>query len=225
MERFKFFICFVGTDGSGKSTLACDIYEKLLQDKKTKVRKIYGRHQPFLTRFVVALGRRLFIKEKNMMYSDYDRYLNHKRIIYRKAAKFVQLYISLLIIEYYAQMLFKIIMPYKLGYSIVSDRYVYDTVINDLAVERELSFVEVTKILGKFWSFIPRPDITFLIQVPEEVALERKKDIPSLNYLRIRNEFYKYLATEECFVILNGESDLFQLENHVFGQLQKLKNK
>jgi thymidylate kinase len=225
MGRSKFFICFVGTDGSGKSTLASNIYERLLLDKKTKVRKIYGRHQPLLTRFVVALGRRLFMNDRNMMYSDYDKYLNRKRIIYQKAAKFVQLYVSLLLIEYYAQMLFKVVMPYKLGYSIISDRYVYDTLVNDLAVERGLSFEDVTRILSKFWTFIPRPDITFFIHVPEEVALQRKKDIPSLSYLRIRNKFYNYLANEERFIILNGESDLFQLESQVFGQLQDLKNK
>lgn len=219
MKMSKIFVCFIGSDGSGKSTIVAKIFERI-RKRKTKVRQVYGGHSPVITKLAMTWGRRLFLKDSNM-YSNYDEYLNNKKAFYKKAPKFVQTYISLLIIEYYFKILFKVTIPCKLGYSIISDRYVYDTIINILAIDKDLSMAEVNKLLDKSWLFIPRPDITFLIQVPEEVAFKRKSDIPSLSYLKIRNKFYEELAKSEKIVVLDGTLSIPELEKKILDEIDK----
>ncbi|OLB91160.1 MAG: hypothetical protein AUH25_03285 [Thaumarchaeota archaeon 13_1_40CM_38_12] len=216
----KIFVCFVGIDGSGKSTLATNIFEKIrIKNKKTK--KTYGRYQPIIGKCLMAVGRKLFLRNTNM-FLNYDKYLDDKRHIFKKTSALARLYISSIIVEYYFEMIFKIIIPRKLGYSIISDRYVYDTVINDIAVDMNFSIKNVNELLQKFWTFIPKPDITFYLQVPEVVAKKRKDDIPSLNYLKIRNELYKELTTYEKIVVLDGTLDLLELERWVYSEIEKV---
>jgi len=217
----KIFACFIGMDGSGKSTITTNVFHHIRKEN-VKVRKTYGQHQPLVTRFVMALGRFLFLS-RNDMFSDYEKYLNNKKSILKKAPRLASMYISLIIIEYYFEMIFKIIIPYKLGYSIVCDRYVYDTIINEIAIDMNLSIEETYDLLQKFWHFIPRPDITFLMQVPEEIAFKRKNDIPSLGYLRIRKELYMKLATKEKILVLDGTLIPSELEKMVYAAIDNIK--
>lgn len=221
-ETCNIFVCFIGTDGSGKSTIVAKSFENIRRRGLVRVRKVYGGHLPVITKFIMILGRRIFLRGN--MYSDYDKYLDEKKSFYRKASKFVLLqpFICLLMIEYYFQILFKVTIPHKLGYSIISDRYVHDTIINNLAVDKDLSVSKVKTLLDKFWFFIPRPDITFLIQVPEEVALKRKSDIPSLSYLKMRNKLYNELSRSEQIVVLDGTLSILELERMVLIEINKV---
>ena len=171
----------------------------------------------------MALGRRLLLDKNKDMFSDYDKYLDNKKSVFRKASIISQLYICIIILEYYLEIIFKIIIPHKLGYSIISDRYVYDTIINDVAIDMGLSTADANKLMKKFWFFIPKPDVTFLVYVPEHIAIKRKNDIPSLSYLKIRNEFYKDIAISEHFVILDGTLDISELEKRVFNEMSKIR--
>lgn len=214
------FVCFTGTDGSGKSTLADHTYEALVQ-RNMKVRKVYGRYQPLLTKYLMRIGKRIFL-DKADRDLNYDNYLQDKRMLFRRLSLLIRIYIGLVILEYYMEVLFKLIIPYRLGYSIVSDRYVYDTVINDIAVDMNLSVAEVRKIMKGFWSFVPKPDLGFLVHVPEEVALKRKSDIPSASYLKVRNEFYRNLVMDEQLISLDGTASISQLRDYVMDRVSKL---
>ncbi len=217
----KIFVCFIGSDGSGKSTIVAKTLEMIRERKKIKAIKVYGGNSPVITKFAMIWGRRLFLKGSNM-YSDYDKYLNSKKTFYKKASKFAHTYISLLIIEYYFKLLFKVIIPYKIGYSVIADRYVYDIIINNLAIDKDLSVSQVNSLLDKFWLFIPRPDIIFLLQVPEEIALKRKNDIPSLSYLKIRNKFYEELTKSEKIIVLDGTLSILEIEKKVLDEIDKV---
>jgi len=217
----KILICFIGIDGSGKSTLAKKIFERI-RLKNKKVRKAYGRHLPLLSKFLIIIGRRLFLKNQNM-FEDYDKYLANKKKIFRETSRLANIYMSLIVAEYYFEIIFKIIIPYKLGYSIVCDRYVYDTIINEISIDMNLSIEETYELLQKFWRFIPRPDITFFIKVPEEIAFKRKDDIPSLSYLRIRNKLYTKLADKEKILTLDGTQDPDELEKRAYSEIENIK--
>lgn len=220
-----FFICFIGTDGSGKSTLATTIFSRLKEAKKIRVKKTYGRHQYIVTRLAVIIGGRFFLKNKGM-FSDYDKYLRDKRESYKKSSLAIKIYIFLLTLEYLAQVYFKISLPLKFRYSVISDRYVYDTIINDIAVDRGLSIDDVREILHRLWLYIPKPDITFLIDLPENIAISRKNDIPSISYLEIRNQMYKQLAaTEKNIIILDGTLTINELQNKVFEYMSEITSR
>jgi dTMP kinase len=107
------------------------------------------------------------------------------------------------------------------GYSVISDRYVYDTVINDLSVDRGLSINDAKMMTTKLWKHFPKPTLTFLIRVPEEVAIKRKNDIPSLNYLRIRNQYYDEILKDEGCFVLDGTVSIDELRTLVIKKINE----
>lgn len=216
----KIFICFIGIDGSGKSTLSQNIFVDMNMKNK-KVRKTYGRYQPRIGKFLMSMGKKLFLDDVNM-FRNYDEYLDSKKNLFKKTSRLAKLYINLILLEYYFEIMFKIILPMKFGYSIVSDRYVHDTIINDVAVDMDLSSENVNQLLEKFWNFVPKPNITFYLKVPEEIAQKRKNDIPSLNYLKIRNKFYNELVNYEKIVVLDGTANPSELKKRVYQEMGKL---
>jgi len=214
-------ICFIGIDGCGKTTLTNSIYEKFILKQK-KIKRSYGRFVPIFTKMIMVLGRKAFLKENNKS-SNYDARLAEKKAAFKKKSTLAHLYVSIIVLEYSIQLLFRIIIPLKLGYTIFADRYVYDTVINDIAIDLDLSSEEVKSILKKFWSYIPKPDITFFIKVPSETAFKRKDDIPSLNYLILRNKYYTNLTSNEIKVI-DGTKEPASLMDDVMSRIEKLKD-
>lgn len=222
MSAKQILICFIGTDGSGKSTLSTTISESL-KKRNIRVRKTYGRHKYFLSKLAILIGRKFFMKNSDL-FLNYDKYLDDKRITYRKYSRLIDLFVFLLMLEYIVQLVFKVTIPLKLGYIVVSDRYIFDTIINEIAVDRNLSWDEVNAIYQSYRIFVPNPDVTFLVQVPEKVAVQRKSDIPSVSYIRIRNELYNRFAQTKEMIILDGTLTISQLETQVMNIMdEKLK--
>jgi thymidylate kinase len=220
MIMAKIFVCFTGSDGSGKSTIARSIFYSVSQKNK-KTRMIYGRYRPLLIKHLTALAKKLFLHSNDVTFSDYDGFLNARRSLFQASSFASRMYLYAAIAEYIFQITIKLTIPYRLGYSIISDRYVYDTVINDVSLYAGLSVDETNNILRKAWYFIPKPDITFLLHVPEQVALQRKNDIPSLNYLRIRNKLYSEIAGSQRFLFLDGTIDPSTLKNTVLEEVNR----
>jgi thymidylate kinase len=214
----KVFVCFTGSDGSGKSTIASSIFDSMLSENK-KTKKIYGRYRPMLTKHLTGLAKRFFLRSDNEMVSDYDYFLDARRSLVNKSPLISRLYHYAVIAEYILQITIKLTIPYRLGYSIICDRYIYDTIINDLSLYTGLSLDETKDLLRKAWNCIPKPDIVFLIHVPEQVALQRKNDIPSLNYLRIRNRLYNEIADCQKFLFLDGTKDPSTLKKIVLEKI------
>jgi len=213
------FVCFIGIDGSGKTTLANKVFETYKDSSKLKI--TYGRFVPILTRVLMYIGRQFFLKNNPDMFSDYDKYFDDKKSTISKHKMLAQLFIRLVIFEYYLEILFKIIIPMKLGYSVISDRYVYDTVINDICIDMGFTINEANSIIKYSWKFLPKPNITFFVKTPEDVAFGRKSDIPSISYLKKRNTYYNSLQFSEM-VILDGTNPLLQLQNEVDDNLKKI---
>jgi dTMP kinase len=210
-------ICFIGTDGTGKSTLA-KLIGKDLASKGMKIKITYGRHKYYLSRPVIVLGRRIFLKNKNVS-TDYDRYLYEKRITYKKYPRLIGFFVNLIMADYLIQLFFKVFIPLRLGYTVVADRYLYDTIINELAIDRNLTLDDVKKIYNKYEKHIPSPNIVFLVEIPEDIAMLRKNDIPSRSYLSIRNEFYRQFASRDEIITLDGTLPISQLRDEVVNTL------
>lgn len=214
-------ICFIGTDGSGKSTLT-GIISKELAKNKVKVRSTYGRHKYFFSRLAILLGKRTLLKGHDP-FLNYESYLNRKRNVYKKFSKMIKIYTFMLMLEYVIQVFFKIIIPMKLGYVVVADRYLYDTVINDIGVDSNMSLFEIMEIYNRYENYLPPPLVTFLIQIPEETAMQRKTDIPSINYIRIRNDLYSEFSKNKEVILLDGTLPLEDLKRNILTILsQKL---
>lgn len=194
-------ICFTGIDGSGKTTLAKALVAGLGAEGLGS-RYVYGRLRPIILRPVFLLGKALFLRKKDM-HKDYVEYSHAKKGLLENRV-LSALYESLVLFDYFFQMTIKIRLPLTIGRDIVCDRYVYDTVVTDLAVDLKYPQSRISKTLRRYLWLFPRPNLVFLIDVPEEIANRRKDDVPSVKYLEERRKLYLEVGREQGMVILDG---------------------
>ena len=79
-----------------------------------------------------------------------------------------------------------------------------------------------TWLLGLYGWLLPRPDVIFMSDVPAEVALDRKDDIPSLEYAQELRRMYLFAARQEGAIVLDGTRPPKELVHDVIGRLQYL---
>ena len=70
----------------------------------------------------------------------------------------------------------------------------------------------IRRLLKKCFRIAPKPDIAFLIDLPEEIAYQRKNDTPSIGYLKERREIYLNIGNEYEMMILDGTKSLEELK-------------
>ena len=213
------FICFAGIDGSGKTTLANALVDAF-KNSAIKYKYVYNRYRPVMLKPFLILARSLLLPGKDT-FKDYTEDSDAKRKIFKNRI-LSSIYQSLLLLDYSIQIFIKVAFPLSLGRNIVCDRYVYDTICTDLAVDLDYSVQETKWILEKCIILFPRPDVTFLVDVPEEIAYTRKNDIPSIDYLKERRKIYLSIAKEHDMIILNGIMQLDDLKSAILAHIRRL---
>lgn len=215
MKSKAFLICFTGIDGTGKTTLSKELVE-LLNKKGIKCKYVYARLNAYILKPFILVGNSVFLRGRNIS-ENYSEYSNTKRRAIEKHSFLSSVYQRILLFDYVLQVFFKVKLPLIFGKNIVCDRYVYDTVITDLSVDMNYSRDMVISLLNKLLRFFPEPDIAFLIDVPEEIAYQRKDDISSIQYLKERRNIYLNIGKEYEMMILDGSKRLEELK----GLIQK----
>lgn len=210
--RDSILICFIGIDGSGKTTLANDLSNEM-KDHGIKIRCVYGRFlSPMLGLLVTLVKKVLSLKGKNM--DDYAHRVAIKEQLFknRLVAQFYQYFVFL---NYVPKIFISIKLPLMLGQSIVCDRYVYDSVV-DLAMDFRYTDERLQAVLRSYLRFIPKPDLVFLIDLPERIAFQRgKDDIPSITFLSKRRSIYLKMSKWNQMTILDGTKDIQELSEIV----------
>ena len=70
-------------------------------------------------------------------------------------------------------------------------------------------------MLNKLQRWLPEPNLVFLADVPEEIAYQRKDDVPSIEYLKERRQRYLRIQKEYDMVRLDGCKSIAELEGTV----------
>lgn len=209
-KKSPVFICFTGMDGTGKTTLSKELVN-ILNKKGVKCKYVYARQNPFLLKPFILIGELIFLRKKDI-FKNYSEYTNTKRKAMEKHSFLSKVYQQILLLDYLLQISFKVKLPLIFGKNIVCDRYVYDTIITDLSVDMNYSKEKVMKLLNNLLRFFPEPDITFLIDAPEELAYQRKDDTPSIKYLKERRRMYLDVGEEYRMMVLDGSKKLEELQ-------------
>ena len=204
-------------DGTGKTTQANNLV-KSLRAKGIKCHYAWNTYQPFLIKPLILIIRMLFFRGKDA-FRDYKGYTGTKKELFGKRC-LAQGYKYLALFDYLCQSFIRIRLPLLLGKNIISDRYIYDFAVN-LAVDLNYSDKTSKRLLHKLSSLLPKPDIAFLIDLPEQVSFQRKNDIPSIKHLTKRRELYLRIGRESGLVILDGSSDINELGNNIEATIKK----
>ena len=210
MRTKGFLICFTGVDGTGKTTLSKELVRSL-NERGIRCEYVYARLTPIISRPFMLIGRSIFLRGRSE-FGNYPEYTNTKRVAMEKNSTLSRFYQQILLFDYLLQVFFKVKVPRRFGKNIVCDRFIYDTVITDLSVDMDYSIDTTMRLLDSMSRFFPEPDITFLIDVSEEIAYQRKDDTPSIEYLRERRNIYLTIGKEYEMVILDGTKKLDELQ-------------
>ena len=217
LSRAK-LICFTGMDGAGKTTLA-KFLVKEMKKRGLKCNYVYGRYKPFLARPALAFGKFLFLRGRDI--KEYEDYSSAKRDAVRRYSLVTLIYQKILLFDYSLQLLTKIIFPKMLGRTVICDRYVYDTVMNDIPRAGD-DFEHLKGLIEKCFRIAPEPDLVFLIDLPEETAYFRKDDTPSIGYLKERREIYLNIGEEYNIITLDGCKDITELKEIIQNKVRKM---
>lgn len=211
MNRKTHFVCFTGIDGSGKSTLARLLILTLRQNG-IESKYLYSRYRPLLSTPFLFLARHVFLRGESPT-KDYDRYVTARESA--SSSRIASLaYEYILLFDYIFQVLAKVQLSLMRGQNIVCDRYVYDTIINDM-LDSSYSADKVERLLERLFLILPKPDVAFLVDVPEEIAFNRKNDVPSIKFLTRRRPLFLSIAKSQNLIILDGSKDLKELQRVV----------
>ncbi|AAY81315.1 dTMP kinase [Sulfolobus acidocaldarius] len=132
----------------------------------------------------------------------------------------------------------KYILPMlKCGFVVIADRYIYTAYARDSVRGVDIEWVK------KLYSFAVKPDITFYIRVPSEVALKRLKSsrrqikpteagadvfpnlTPEEGFIKYQSsiiEVYDRIAEENNFVVVDGTKDPRQVQSEIRGKVMEL---
>ena len=202
-------ICFIGMDGSGKTTHAKTLV-KVMKEHGIKSKYVWNRFESSIVlRPFMIIAKVLFLHGKDM-FDDYIEYSYSKKKLFKN--RFLSaMYQYNVLLDYSLQIFLKIKVPLIFGKNIICDRYIYDTIV-DLKVDLHYPDAKIKNILKNLFYLLPKPELIFLIDVPEEIAFQRKDDTPSIEYLRERRNIYLNIGKEYGMVILDGSKKLEELQ-------------
>jgi len=196
--KYGKLITFEGIEGSGKSTLASELYEYL----KNKNYKVIFTREPG--------GGKLGEKIREILLSNEIEIPDYSELFLFLASRY----------EHTKNV---IIPKLKSGYVVISDRYMDSTVAYQ-GYGRKIN-LKLLKKLNEVATLGIKPDLTFLIDLPEEISLNRLKDkildrIESEEiefYKRVRFGYIEIARNEPLrFIILDGTMELQVLKQRVF---------
>ena len=212
-------VCIVGIDGAGKTTLARNVVS-ILRQRGEPATYIYGKTWHLISRLLMILGRAVLLREHDI-WQDHDAYTQSKKqTMYHPLL--AGLYTAAIWLDYYPQIWVKLLPHLFSRRIVVADRYIYDVVISDLAVHLDYSVAQTERIIERGLRLLPRPSLTILLDLPEEVAFSRKTDVPHVNYLRERRAWYVRLNARPEVEQLNGEG---VFENLLKSVLQRINDR
>ena len=145
-----------------------------------------------LSRLLMALARATVLRKQDL-WQDYPAYAASKKQVSRRRALAWPFSASIWL-DYMVQIWVKLLFHLPSRGIVVLDRYVYDTVISDLAVHLDYSSDQSMRAIERGLRFLPKPVLTILLDLPEEVAFARKSDMPHVDYLRERRGRYLKLG-------------------------------
>lgn len=222
-------ICFNGVDGSGKTFQAQRLVDRLNAEGYQAV-SVWGGGQAALTMPIIRLGKRLMKgprkhqlgKSANTeVRAQYREYVaTTQKMMGRRWLRtlWTHAYLTDHMLEIWRTM-----MPHLARKRIVvCDRYIYDSLIR-VAVMSGVAPEALPPLLRlpRFY-VVPQPSAWFYLNVPAEVAFQRKDDILDLEFLERRVPMYQVAARELGMQVIDGTAAPDEITATIWQRVQPL---
>jgi dTMP kinase len=196
-------IALMGADGAGKSTIARALKSELDRTGRPSV-VTWATLRPVLSRPAIKLAKFLFVR-KHDKFTDYTAHIEAKQAGLRKLRWAHEIFLILMVLDYLPQAFFKVVVPWWRGRYVICDRYYYDLMLEYTEISKG-STDRMVRLVRAMSRLLPGPHLSFFVDVPVEVALARKRDIPSARYLEAKGDLYRRLARALGLTSLDGTS-------------------
>jgi dTMP kinase len=200
----RLLVTFSGVDGSGKSTLAQTLIGQLSSKGiKTEYLWWFSANDSFLGKIAGSVVQKL----AKPIESNTDGF--------PKVGLVRALYQLLVLMDF----LLHVWSSSILGKNLVCDRYVYDIVVF-FATELHYPESKAKNLIRLLKSVTPTPLIAFLVDVPAEIALQRKHDIPSSEqHERLRKLYFDLVKGDTTVKVVDGSKRLEEANHIVWVQV------
>lgn len=164
----------------------------------------------------VIIGNYEF-KKSNIAISLYKlknrEIIGYRELYKSKIASF--LYPWLLFIDILPAYFLRIFLPMYFGYSVISDRFVYDTLI-DIMIDTQ-DYEIHKKFIGRlFLGLVPKNARIVLLDLNESLIKERRKEMSYDTSLRERRELYHKIAREFKIPIIINDMDINDVQDELY---------
>gem|GEM_PF-615991 len=208
LERKRVIVCLAGIDGSGKTSHAIKIVKRF-KSMGIPCQYVWCNWVPKISYPIMGLI---------YLIRGYRRKDYHKSKILKRVWNYI------VILDFLWIYFFKVRIPLLMGKNVICDRYVYDA-IADLMYDG-LYNEKATRILLKF---TPKPDLVFILDLPEDISYSRKNDTRNavnikdsdepIEYLKIHRENYLKIAESLNIPILDATKKFEELHEEIYRQI------
>lgn len=153
--------------------------------------------------YPIKLAAKLSVMRRTDEFKNYNEYNRTKKGASSRFPLLANVYAGVWLLDYIIQILFKLSLPLVFGKKLVVDRYIFDIAVN-ISLTTNNAVTHAEKIIAFFFKIAPKPDIVIFIELPDEVAFNRKSDIQDVDYLRERSERYRELSPKYGFYSIDG---------------------
>jgi thymidylate kinase len=190
------YLC--GIDGSGKTTQV-DIISNCLANRNIPHTIVWLRWVALVSYPFLALCRLLGytawkVNKNSVRYPEHYFYRN-------KAVS--RIWVLIFTVDMLLHAIVRVRIPLMMKRTVLCDRFVLDSLV-DLACETKNKDLFESRIGRLLISILPRRCLVIMLDVSEQEAIRRKRDIPSIEYLEGRRELYFNLASNLGVPILDG---------------------
>lgn len=200
-------ICFNGIDGSGKTTISKS-FKTALENLNISCKYYWCGWRGFESwafKPMISLIKKISKKGNSSFESNKISTLNRK----------IPAFSYFAILDYILRVLPNILLSLYRYEIVIADRYIYDVIVGFSVFNKQNE-----KFVFKTLTFLfPKPDISFLIEVPDDIAFSRKDDVPSIEYLAKQKVVYSKYLKESTTKVIDGTKTKDEILNIVMNEV------
>jgi len=205
-----------GIDGTGKTSIASWIVKSQTELGRRPIIVKCGANIRFFTLPFYLLGKWLKLMPNN---------LSRKRVHtaryphIHQSNSLSKMFCLAVLADTIIVDLVRVRIPTHLGRTVISDRHVLDVLVELMIATGD---PETHKsCIGRQLLKLMQNENVFLIDILEDIAYRRKDDVPSLDYLRSRRQYYLKLSQDICFIkVINGDRPVEEIVKEIMHSIR-----